>query len=253
MASPAIGSSTAIVTTFQDPTTTGSITTTGSGSSFFVLFCSGSGATVTSVTDSKSNTYTLLGSSTNTNDGIKIWVYYAENGTGGASHTFTVDMSGNSLMVAGIEVTGAATASIIDASNTAYDTGGTPFNCSVTSTVDDTLFLGFVLASTTTGTWTANGGFTLGETAVNGTAAFRTAWAYKQVAGASANDPAWTSSNGVNDIAMVGCAVKPAAAAAGQPTMRRLGGVPGATPGGGFGRSWKESACGFLIPERAFA
>lgn len=256
MASPAIGVTATPITSVQDPTTTTGITTSSSGSSFFVMFSSGSGSTVTDVTDSKLNTYVSLANVTDTNEGKKLWVYYAVNGTGGDSHTFTVNLSGNSLCVTAIEVTGAATSSIIDVSNSTWDTGGTPFNCSVTPTVDDTLVLGFACYGgvNNSGSYTVNGGFTSGQAFGNTGAGFVCAWGYKAVATAAATDPAWTHSTATNNHMLITAAIKPAAAAAGQPTMRRFGGIPGMTPGGNkFGRSWKESACGVLFPERGFA
>lgn len=241
MASPAIGASATPITGLGTSQTTAGITTTASGSSFFVMFATGDSSTVTSVTDSKSNTYSLLTSVVDSNDGHKNWVYYTENGTGGSSHTFTVTTSGNNLNIFAFEVTGGATSSIIDVSATVYNDGETPFDCSITTTVAETLAIAYAHAGSGTGSWTANGGFTAGQSAQNAGAAFTDTWAYKAVASAGTENPAWTYSEALSGskASRISFAIKPAAAAAGQPTMRRWGGVPGMTPGPqSFGRGW---------------
>lgn len=214
----AIGASTAFVTSLATPNTTAAITTTASGSSFFVTFVTGDTTTVTSVTDSKSNSYSLLASIVHTGAALKTWVYYTENGTGGSSHTFTATTSGNNLQIAGIEVTGTAASSIVDVSNNTYETGGTPFNCAVTTTVADTLILAFIMNDSASGTFTINGGFTLGETA-NSAASVRAGWGYKAVAAAGAEDPAWTQSGGASAAACITAAIKSGAGESPAPAM----------------------------------
>lgn len=86
---------------------TGSGTSTGgSGNHGFVFVSFDPGVTVSSVTDSKSNTYAQL-DSTRTADGRSA-VYWCENWTGGSSHTATVSFSGGAFATAHlVEVTGA--------------------------------------------------------------------------------------------------------------------------------------------------
>lgn len=91
-----------------DLTTTSGTTTTGS--TFVVGLSYISSSTVTAVTDSKSNTYTLVDTEISGGQAKSLW--YCENGTGGASHTASVDFSGDSFgTIYLVEVTGAATAS----------------------------------------------------------------------------------------------------------------------------------------------
>ncbi len=87
--------------------------TTTSGSTFCIAISYGPGCTVSTVVDSKSNTYTKRGSTVTSGIGNNIEFWAAENGTGGASHTGTVTFSGNPDGTAYlIEITGAATASV---------------------------------------------------------------------------------------------------------------------------------------------
>jgi hypothetical protein len=92
--------------------TTGSGTTT-TGSTFAIAISFDNTVTISTVADSKGNTYTIAGSVQQ--DGSishKKALYYCQNGTGGSGHTATVTFSGGSFgTVYLIEVTGAATAS----------------------------------------------------------------------------------------------------------------------------------------------
>lgn len=90
--------------------TTGGTTTTGS--TFAVCLLYTTSGSISSITDSKSNSYTLGVSQDNLTADITAAIYYCENGTGGASHTATVNFSGSvDSTVWLIEITGAATAS----------------------------------------------------------------------------------------------------------------------------------------------
>lgn len=93
--------------------TTPGVTTQASGSSFYITI---SDTTLTtSVSDSKSNSYTQVGSDQSNSTGLR--VFQCQNGTGGASHTATVNWTSGSgdPFVCFFEVTGAATSS--------YDSG----------------------------------------------------------------------------------------------------------------------------------
>lgn len=81
---------------------------------------------------------------------------------------------------------------------------------------------------------------------------YSTTAAHKLIATAGAETPGGITET-INPWVSHTIAIRPAGAAAGQPTMRRFGGVPGMTPGGNkLGRCWKESLSGLLIPERIF-
>jgi hypothetical protein len=96
------------------PITTVGGTTQASGSTFVVAVSFDNGASISTVTDSKSNAYTQIGTTqANAGSAHKKALYRCENGTGGASHTATVAFTGGSAFgtVYLIEITGAAAAS----------------------------------------------------------------------------------------------------------------------------------------------
>lgn len=91
-------------------TTTGGSSTGGSGSIGYLVVSFDPGVTISTVSDSKSNTYSLIGSVLT--GGAKLARYKCENWTGGASHTATVTFSGSAFPTLHLcEITGAATSS----------------------------------------------------------------------------------------------------------------------------------------------
>lgn len=95
--------------------TTSGVTTASSGSGFIVMAVGKGGApSAGAVTDSKSNTYTQIGSTVNynfTGTWVSLWRCYS--GTGGASHTFTYTQGGfadASIFVQEITTSGAGLA-----------------------------------------------------------------------------------------------------------------------------------------------
>lgn len=109
-------------------TTTGSSVVTGSGTSTggsgnhgLLLISYDPGVTISSVVDSKSNTWTLQGSVL-TNFGRQA-AYVSLNYTGGTGHTVTVNFSGSAFAVAHhINITGATSTTPIDKDTNATDT-----------------------------------------------------------------------------------------------------------------------------------
>lgn len=101
--------------------TTG-VTTQASGSAFVVAFIWDTG-NFSSIADSKSNTYTQIGTEQVNSDSAKIRAYYVENGTGGSSHTATVNLSvASPITVLFAEITGGLTSGILDQSDIRWDT-----------------------------------------------------------------------------------------------------------------------------------
>jgi len=94
--------------------------TGGSGNHGLIFVSFDASVTISTVADSKSNTWTLKDSViSSTGDASKIAVYYCLNWTGGASHNATVTFSGSAFPTCHlIEVTGAATSSPFDVSVT---------------------------------------------------------------------------------------------------------------------------------------
>ncbi len=140
--------------TFVGSTTSGNLIVVG-------ISIEDSTSTVSSVTDSKGNTYqaaTSISAVWNTNRRIQI--YYAYNITGGASHTVTVTISGGSTRVNAVvnEYSGAlASANPLDVTSSG-SAGDDPNTGSATTTTDGSLIYSVVAAA---GTLTAGaGGFT---------------------------------------------------------------------------------------------
>ncbi|MBP8176630.1 MAG: hypothetical protein KAX77_02595 [Xanthomonadales bacterium] len=117
-------------TSISNTVTTGSGTSTVSGSSFLIAVSWDAGVTISSVSDSKSNTYTAVGTPQNdggAGSGGNHQFYVCENGTGGSSHTATVNFSGTAYpTVHLIEITGASAAPEQDIAVQTQD-AGTPF------------------------------------------------------------------------------------------------------------------------------
>lgn len=115
--------------------TTGAITTTGGSGSVFLLFTyhEQSGEGFTSVSDSKTNSWTQVGSTLN-NGNHYTRVYKCEGGTGGSGHTFTnLYSSAAATALSVVELTGCATSNAVDQSTGLFD-NATPFNSGSTST-----------------------------------------------------------------------------------------------------------------------
>lgn len=97
----------------SSPIVTASGTTT-TGSTFVVAISCGAAATISAVTDSKGNTYTIIGSvQTDSGGNHRKALYRCNNGTGGAGHTASVTFTGSGIdgTVHLIELTGVTTSS----------------------------------------------------------------------------------------------------------------------------------------------
>jgi hypothetical protein len=119
----AIGASTITSASFPSSTTTTTgITTGAAGSGFYVVVIThGSTASTVAIADSKSNAYTQISQIFDTDQNY-VDRFYCPAGTGGAGHTWTATLSPNNasgITIIPIEMTGAATSSIHDASSPA--------------------------------------------------------------------------------------------------------------------------------------
>lgn len=123
----ALGASTIATAAFPGSTTTTSgITTSASGSGFYVVVVThGSTASTVSIADNKSNSYTHI---SQVFDTIQNYVdrFYCPAGTGGSGMTWSATLSPNNaagIVVIPVELTGAAASSIFDSSSPAAKTG----------------------------------------------------------------------------------------------------------------------------------
>ena len=181
--------------------TTSSITTSATGSTFVLLI--GVTATLNTISDSKSNSYTTIGSNTSA-WGVTNIRAYVTNGTGGASHTFTVTTTGGAcISIIAIEITGADTTASLDKSAQGND-GATPFDSPDTATLAQAneMLIGYAEDDSNGGTcmYGAGNGFTLVESMTASDRISATS-AYKIVA-STAGDHASFTDTGCNATQM---------------------------------------------------
>lgn len=141
--------------------TTGSLTTTSGNTIVVGVTRSDATPGTTDVTDSKGNTYTRINTAVNTD---RIALYYAENITGGASHTITL----NNLVahdtfacIAAVELSGVLTSGVSDVTTTNTGTATTLSSGSATTTDTDDLVGYFTSISGSNGTWNTSGSSTV--------------------------------------------------------------------------------------------
>ena len=182
-------------------TTTGAVTTAASGSSFVIAVSYPNSDTITTVSDSKGNTYTLIRQVADAGDGVKGAWYLCTNGTGGASHTGSVQISATDpKTVYFCEITGGATASLTDQESGVLDTS-TPFDSSITTTNADDLILTFCVSNNATATITLNGGFGTVDSE-NAAVDYATKLGSRVVSATGSYSPAATASAGGNMIVL---------------------------------------------------
>jgi hypothetical protein len=99
--------------------TTNAITTTSGSLLVAVLVCFTNKIGTTPMSDSKGNTWVAAVASTGTTEGYGA-IFYVENCTGGASHTFTFTPTGSDFItIAVYEIAGAATSGALSNTNAA--------------------------------------------------------------------------------------------------------------------------------------
>lgn len=145
--------------------TSDALTTAASGSTFVVALVFYNDQTSVSIADSKSNTYTHIGSLTASGSGAgSVDLWYCQNGTGGSSHTWTPTFDGfNPCLVLVVEVLGAATSGVLDQTTAWLYDASSPFTSNTTGTTSQAaeMALAFTFTGATTGdTLTWGNGFT---------------------------------------------------------------------------------------------
>jgi len=209
----AIGQHTKKSDSASNVTTTDPVTTQVTGSTFVVGIIYPNGDTVTSVTDSKSNTYTLvpLTAIADPGDGFKAAIYKCENGVGGSGHTATLTISATDpKTVYFSEITSGATSGILDQSSGVLDTA-TPFDSPVTTITANQLVYTLVASSGLTADVTWNGGFTGIDSDSSGVMT-GSANAYRVVTATGTYSPAATTSAGGNAIVLTASFIELSAA-----------------------------------------
>lgn len=146
--------------------TTGAIDTTGA-SLLVANIGSYSGTSEPTLSDSKGSTWTLLTVQSSGADGARSRIYYAENPTVGAGHTFTVTGNDSFAALCVTAWSGPLTSSVFDQENGATTGGATSLATgSVTPSENNELIVaGLCLRdiSNTGDTVSINGGFTISD------------------------------------------------------------------------------------------
>ena len=182
-------------------TTTG-ITTGATGSVFVRTTQWSNGVTFTSVTDSKSNSYTIIGAEIITGGTDKSRAHFVTNATGGASHTFTATVaSSDSILIMIDEITGAATASTVDGTPTSLlDTASPYTGTAVTTTNANDLIWSAICGNSgsATATHAESTGFTIRSNNVDGSTQWPGATGTRVVAATSSYNCSWTETSSTN-------------------------------------------------------
>lgn len=182
MASPTIGVSVKASASGSAGVTTGAVTTQTTKSTLLVgVMWQTSGVSFTSLTDSKNNTWTLLGSE-QVAGRISSRLYYANGAKGGSSHTFTLTLSAgtfcNVFMVEvlptpnGVDCTLGVHAEGPSDATSPYD------SASILTAVDLSTVLAFYADDANSGTTTHTvSGFTVHVEETNATSFYTGCWA----------------------------------------------------------------------------
>lgn len=217
-----------------DSTTTGSLTTTASGSTFIIGAHWQGGSTPPTISDSKSNTYTLIGSVRQVdNNGSflsHIGLWYVENGTGGSSHTFTAAKTGGYTSVYAGEITGGLTSGILDQNTgAALDASSPVTSGSITTTQAAELLIGLV-GTYHTGSgpaYTANNSFSIAQQITDATNYWTGCLVSRVVSSTGTYETDVSVTNLTQGAALIATFKEDGGGGGGgQPIVKRLGGIP---------------------------
>lgn len=201
------------------PVTTAGVTTQATGS-ILVVGAIWETAAFTSITDSKSNSYTQIGTE-QTIGGFKARLYYVENATGGSSHTFTLTTGGGNIFgtVLALEVIGGATASSLDQSNQQTDSASPFTSPSITTTNANDILVSACMSDGIANPmdFAESTGFTVNITRNSGASFYPMALGTRIVSSTGSYNSSWTTASGANaavfiasfkELAGAGAAVK---------------------------------------------
>jgi hypothetical protein len=232
--------------------TTAAIDTTGAD--LIVISVSAFTAANPTVASNKAGTYNLL-TIRSVGGAISNRLFYAAAPTVGSGHTFTASHPTTNVFPSiSVEAWSFAHATPFDQQNGAASAGVTSLATgSITPSENGELIFAGLGAGANSGTNSINSGFTIGDqTQHDGSNHEGVSIAYFEQSTAAAINPTWSCTNSVA-LAVTIASFKATAAAAGQPTMRRWGGVPhlgGGSGGGrhGSGRMWGRTRSGIYVP-----
>jgi hypothetical protein len=237
--------------------TTPAIDTTGAD--LIVISVSAFTAANPTVSSNKAGTYNLLQIRV-VGGAISNRLFYAAGPTVGSGHTFTASHPTTNVFPSiSVEAWSFSHASPFDQQNGAASAGVTSLATgSITPSEDGELIFAGLGAGANSGTNSINSGFTIGDqTQHDGANHEGVSIAYFEQGAAAAINPTWSCTNSVA-LAVTIASFKATAAATGQPTTRRWGGVPhmGSQKlrNGGRGGPWaQDSRSGLILPRRLAA
>lgn len=163
--------------------TTAGQTTQSSGSILVIGAAWEGDSTPPTISDSKSNSYTLIGSAEQASSYPSYGaIWYCENATGGSSHTFTVNKTNSYASIFVLEITGGALSGSLDQENAAAsDTSSPVTSGTITTTSANQILIGFTsLSCFAATTITANNSFTK-QLEITSTSSWQGALAYRIV------------------------------------------------------------------------
>lgn len=184
--------------------TTASRTTAASGSGFVIFVQWDRANTLSSVGDSKSNAYTIIGTEIDdASGGYKTRLYSCDSScTGGSNHTFTATMSaGGSIVVLAFEITTTNGAGITRAQTAQQNDTSSPFTSGgITTTTATTILVGAVGANSASNpaSNTPGGSFSIVTNAefTNGATDWTCGIATRSVSSTGTYDYSWTQTGG---------------------------------------------------------
>lgn len=177
--------------------TTAAQSTTGADLIVLVV-ASNSGVVAANVSDSASNTWTLVASYGSAPD---VSILYAKNASTSASHTFTISLASSFPSVVSYAFSGSDTTAPLDASHSGAGNGNGPLSTgSITPAADNEVIVTglagtFTVAPTVTGSMSTP----LYQIIVGGTC-YSVAGAYKIQTTATAINPAWDTNGTITDM-----------------------------------------------------
>jgi hypothetical protein len=214
----AVGQHTSASTTGASAVT-GNLTTQASGS-VIVLICGYSSGGFTSVSDSKSNSYTTaVAEIADASMGAAARILYKENATGGATHNFTLTATAGSLLV--VEITGAKTSGALDKAPIGLVDTASPFTSTSTGTLTQAAELavgGIVSNAGGTASFTAGASFTRQDQITDGTQFWCSALGTLITAATTAINTSWTEAGTSRSLNLIATFME---AAAGDTLMGR--------------------------------
>jgi hypothetical protein len=184
---------------------TGSLNTAATGS-YFVVVVRAYSPSANTITDTFSNTWTLLGSIANGSTTTYVYLGAASGGgpaAGGSTHRPTISKAtGDTAAVSFFEVTGAASSSVQDGTLASVLDSSSPFNQTITTTNATDLVIGIGASNSAANptTYTPGTGFTLASSSsfTNGTNVDTIGVMSQRVTSTGTYGPNFTTSSGTN-------------------------------------------------------